>query len=303
MLRSTIVALTTVLALSACRPDFGARESRVTSERVLAMKSEPAEARAGDSVTYTLLVARPEGTDSAPAAAWSYCTEPVLLTENTSIPASCASGDARAVIDANGESAHASLPANACSVYGPEVPPGSGLRPHDPDATGGYYQPVRAGLASGAAFGFTRLTCAVTNASADVTAELAKRYVVNSNPRLLPPTGDVNGARVDLAHVPRGARVHLVAGWGEGTEGAEAYVVLDVGSQTVVARREAMRVSWFATDGVYDEDRTGRTEDDVAATTDNVWTAPDHAGVVHAWVVLRDSRGGTDFASFDLVVE
>jgi hypothetical protein len=40
-----------------------------------------------------------------------------------------------------------------------------------------------------------------------------------------------------------------------------------------------MRVSWFATAG------------------------PDAAGVVHFWIVLRDSRGGVDFAGGDLMVE
>jgi len=38
--------------------------------------------------------------------------------------------------------------------------------------------------------------------------------------------------------------------------------------------------------------------------SDNVWTAPEVAvdTVVYFWVVLRDERGGVDFAAFDLVV-
>jgi hypothetical protein len=36
-------------------------------------------------------------------------------------------------------------------------------------------------------------------------------------------------------------------------------------------------------------------------TTATSWRAP-AAGVVHLWVVLRDSRGGVDFAGYDLAV-
>ena len=63
-----------------------------------------------------------------------------------------------------------------------------------------------------------------------------------------------------------------------------------------------MRVSWYATAGAFDTETTGRAEDDPATTTPNGWSAPGAPGVVHVWIVLRDSRGGVDFASYDLNV-
>ena len=63
-------------------------------------------------------------------------------------------------------------------------------------------------------------------------------------------------------------------------------------------------MSWFGTDGAFEHDRTGRAGDELDTFTDDVWTAPAVAEptVVHFWVVLRDERGGVDFASFELVV-
>jgi len=63
-----------------------------------------------------------------------------------------------------------------------------------------------------------------------------------------------------------------------------------------------MRVSWFATDGSFDQDRTGRDETDMTTATDNDWVAPTTPGVVHLWLVLRDSRGGIDWRALDLTV-
>jgi hypothetical protein len=57
-----------------------------------------------------------------------------------------------------------------------------------------------------------------------------------------------------------------------------------------------MSVSWFATDGTFEADRTGRGEEDEISAAPNRWTAPDQPGPVHLWIVLRDSRGGTAWA-------
>jgi hypothetical protein len=63
-----------------------------------------------------------------------------------------------------------------------------------------------------------------------------------------------------------------------------------------------MRVSWFVTAGALDEEVTGRDEDDHGLTTATTWQAPATRGVAHVWLVLRDSRGGVDFAGYDLEV-
>ena len=94
--------------------------------------------------------------------------------------------------------------------------------------------------------------------------------------------------------------VALSIGWTDAD--AEGYVTFDLASQSLVDRREAMRVSWFATAGDLGTDRTGRAEDDRATATENTWTAPSSAGRVHVWIVLRDSRGGVTWQSVEIRV-
>ena len=64
-----------------------------------------------------------------------------------------------------------------------------------------------------------------------------------------------------------------------------------------------MHVSWFATGGSFDLDRTGRDGSDVTTTSDNGWTAPSSGTAVHLWIVLRDDRGGVGWAGYALVAQ
>jgi hypothetical protein len=88
-----------------------------------------------------------------------------------------------------------------------------------------------------------------------------------------------------------------------GCTGAERFAAFDLGSQSIVDQREAMAVAWFATDGSFDNDRTGRASTDDTDSTDNAWTAPGKAGPVHMWVVLRDNRGGVGWADYVIDVQ
>ena len=90
------------------------------------------------------------------------------------------------------------------------------------------------------------------------------------------------------------------ASWSADT--VETFPVYNIQSASLSPQREAMRVSWFATAGELEHDVSGRAADDLALTADNDWTAPATAGPVHLWLVLRDSRGGVDFAEFLLDV-
>ncbi|HEX7671332.1 MAG TPA: hypothetical protein VF395_17180 [Polyangiaceae bacterium] len=88
-----------------------------------------------------------------------------------------------------------------------------------------------------------------------------------------------------------------------GCTGAEPYVALDPVNHVLADRREAIRVSWFTTDGDYSHERTGRTEDDSAVFSDNEFTAPSDRGRVFLWVVLRDDRGGVGFTGYRIDVQ
>jgi len=285
-----------LLALGACKPELGAPASLVTTTEVLAVRGEPAEAKPGEMVTYTLLVASPDGTVTTPDAAWGFCIAPKPLTENNVVADACLGQDGIAPITNSAPQVSAATPADACSRFGPDVPPPAmqgepPLRPRDPDITGGYYQPLVVQVDGVLTFGLERVTCNLANAPVDVSIEYRMRYVANQNPKLQP---------VALpASVARGATIEIAASW----DAPETFPVFDIPTQSLVDHRESMRVSWFATAGQFDQDRTGRDENDPATATTNHWRAPDAAGLVHFWIVLRDSRGGVDFASSDLMVE
>lgn len=265
------------LSLLACRPDFAERASLVTETEIVAVRSEPAEAKPGEPVTYTVLVAGPDGPVVAAPASWAFCATPKRLTENGAVSRACLSDGVRPI--GEGATASAVLPSDACFLFGPEVS-SADLRPRDPDVTGGYYQPVRVVTSGVTAFGATRLRCNAANASAEVAAELQRRYVPNRNPELLPLEADA-----PLDAVPRGARITLRAAWPPSS--VERYVAVDVAAQRLVELTEIMRVSWLATAGSFEHDRTGGG--------DNAWTAPDAPGLVHVFVVLRDDRGGVAY--------
>ena len=62
-------------------------------------------------------------------------------------------------------------------------------------------------------------------------------------------------------------------------------------------------MSWFVTAGSFEHDRTGVAAGDTATATDNRWTAPNQPGsTAYLWLVLRDSRGGTAFKSYQIEV-
>ncbi len=289
-------AIALVALVGSCRPDLGDRDSLVTRPQILAVRGDPPEAKPGEPVRFSVLLAAPDGPSTDPPAGWAFCATPKLLTENGAASAACLAGGVRPIA----EPSTAAIPTDACSLFGPVVSSAE-LRPRDPDVTGGFYQPVRVTTLEGAvAFGLQRITCPLANAAADITAELGRRYVANENPELEPLVATRAGSPVALDSIPRGETITFRARWPEGA--AERYVVYDLASRRVVEHRETMRVSWFATGGSFANDRTGRAEDELESFTENAWTAPAEAGTVHLYVVLRDARGGVAFATQPLTV-
>jgi hypothetical protein len=123
-------------------------------------------------------------------------------------------------------------------------------------------------------------------------------YKANQNPKLQPLM--VNGAPAMQAALPAGKPVTFTASWA--ADSVESFPVYDIVAQQLVTHREAMRVSWFASDGSFAHEVTGRDENDSATSTDNEWTPPSVKGTVHLWIVLRDSRGGTAVDHADLMI-
>jgi len=144
--------------LIACAPTFDEDVAHISEPRILAVKSEPAEAKPGTPLSLTAFVAVPGVSANAPAPRWSMCSAPKPPTENNVVSAECLS-EAALLPAGQGPSIQTQTPFDACSLFGPDTPPG-GFRPRDPDATGGYYQPVRVDLAHAApVFHLERITC------------------------------------------------------------------------------------------------------------------------------------------------
>jgi hypothetical protein len=285
----------------ACKPDLGPSDGLVTAPRILAVKADPPEGKPGTPATYTAVLAAPNGTSPPGEVVLRFCTAPKALTDDNVVSSLCLDPSGL-VLAGTGPAVVAATPGGACALFGPETPAiGGSARPRDPDVTGGYYQPLRVDWAGAdPTFYLARIRCDLADAPADVAAEYAQQYVPNANPHLLPLGITVDGADASLSAIPAGARVELEAGW-PATD-AETYAYFDPGSQTLSTKREAMRVSWYTSDGAFDTESTGRDETDPATTTRNAWAAPTKARQARLWVVLRDSRGGVDTATYDVTV-
>lgn len=236
-----------------------------------------------------------------------------------------------------GLSASAALPKDACRLFGPQLPePKVGEpagRPVDADSTGGFYQPLVLDVAEGASaltlFG-SRLRCTLSGVTQSQSVAFERAYRPNENPRLesLRLAGGelLPDAASGSTSVAPGSEIRLEASWavcpatsecgdglctsGEdatncagdcttpvGCSGAERYAWFDPETRQVVEKREWLRVSWFVNHGKLAEERTGREENELQATSSNRWRAP-ASGETMLWVVLRDARGGVGFASY-----
>ena len=282
--------LLAVIALAGCDDALDQRLAIVDAPRVLAIAAEPAEAKPGAQVTYRALVAGPAG-PLVDVPRWTYCTAPKPPTEDNAVADRCL-GDASDALVELGTTAEVTgmLPSDGCLRFGPDTPPG-GFRPRDPDSTGGYYQPLRADVVGEIAVALSRITCKLPTAPTEVARDYDLHYVANENPALDP---------LVLDRVPANTGVTLTATWP--AEAVETYLYYDTLSQRLVDRREAMRVSWFATAGVLAVDASAVGEDDAGTSVSTTWHTP-AAGEAWLWIVLRDSRGGIAWRELHVTVE
>ena len=338
MKRANIGAMVLLVLLAACKPQVGPPISLISGPAILAVKGEPAEVdpKAADpTVHYEALAVDMGGRVPAPNAditsplLWSICNRPKPPTESNSVSAACL--DENALPGTAGDSPDtysAPAPLDSCTLFGPQIPQSPEgqppIRPRDPDVTGGYYLPVRlslsvpdglrrAGMAtqdSVIGFQLQRIYCGLANAPGQYVYQYGKDYTPNQNPVIASLTLQQPGA--DPVEVPpisaggaafpvaAGQTVSLTVSWP--AESVENYPAWDVLTRTLPNHYEAMRVSWYATAGSFEHDITGRSESEFETLfAENTWT-PGAPGPVHLWVVLHDSRGGTDFAGYDFDV-
>jgi hypothetical protein len=294
--RARALAASFALASAACAPDFADAPWLVDAPRVLAVRADPAEATPGSAVRFTALVAVSPSAQPPPVA-WSFCRTPRPLTTANVVSDDCV-GPSLPVL-ASGSVVTLATPADGCAVFGPDAP--GRQRPVAPDATGGFYQPVRADLAGAPpAIALARIRCNLPSASSAAATLFAQSYVANANPVIASVRASSGRGSASFDAVPAGARVELEAQWT--AESAETYAYYDATDDAVGSKREAIDVAWYASAGVLDQAATGRASDDSAVASDNGWTAPAQPGAATLWVVVRDDRGGVAFETVDVTV-
>jgi hypothetical protein len=275
-----------------CRPTLDDRSWLVTQPRILAWQADPPEAAPGSAATIRVIALDPRGPVDTTATSWTVCRAAKPLDEIRVVAPACLSATAP---DALGDPVSIVIPADACRLFGPDTPqPAAGAPPtraRDPDATGGYYQPVTMSLGPSIAVGLERIGCGIPDASLAAARAYQAAYLPNRNPTLATLSLTSDGAPVDLGAVPAGARVRLEATWTP--DSAETFAVFDPASGTVGQIEEALRVSWYVTGGELDRAADAITGAAAVSTT-SIWTTPSGPATLQVLVVLTDSRGGTD---------
>ena len=341
--------------LVACRPEFDDDLTLIERPRILAVQSSvavpdvtaevrPAQTRPSESepevVTWRALVVDRNGTLPQDVALdWALCLARKPLTELGPVSPACLVRESSELVPlGSGNTVTGTVPSNACSLFGPQLPETG--RPVDPDLTGGFYQPLRLLLpleSDSYALGQTRLVCTLSGVSQAQSREFVQRDRRNYNPALArliargaAGSSDLSGS--EPLTVAPGEQLTLEAEWSfceladvcgdglcgidetrqscpeectdplpPGCAGAERYVAFDPESRAIVSRREAITVSWYSNAGKYANERTGAGEDDTSNVSSNAWTAPG-SGEARLWVVIRDSRGGVGFNEFRVQV-
>ena len=178
-------------------------------------------------------------------------------------------------------------------------------------------------------FQLQRIQCGLAGAPAPPIRKYNATYTINKNPVISslmmqqpgsnPVVAPQSGTAGSPIPVTNGQTISLTANWP--ADSVETYPAWDVINLVLAKYTESMRVSWYATSGSFEHDTTGVAGTQTATyspdndiwtptgagttapqtSTENTWT-PDTPGLVHMWLVLHDSRGGTDFAAFDLQV-
>ncbi len=330
------------VAALGCVPEFDDDLSTITAPRLLAIQATPAEAKPRAETTLRALVVGPDSVEQ-PDPRFALCLARKPLSELGPINPECLTMGGEAVQDlGRGGEVSASIPEDACRLFGPSVPPPKAgeppARPVDPDTTGGFYQPVMALFGGEFSLGTVRLDCGVQRASTEEFLAYNAQYRPNENPRVARLVREDDGAEIAPASEPRlsvkaGSSLSLRASWTEcpseplcgdgicgayedrancaldcaveapkGCTGAEPYVWYDLETFKVEPRREGVRIAWYASAGSFEDEQTGRDEGDPGLSTSNVWHSPARSGIATLWLVIRDSRGGVSWETYRMEV-
>ena len=149
-MRVTLFLAALAASAVACVPTFDDNLPLIDKSTLLAVQAEPAEAAPGKEVQLSALVGTPNLDAAAPRLSWGLCVARKPLTELGPVNPVCIrpprAGSKDLVDLGSGSTVTATLPMDACRLFGPSLPePMNGEpagRPVDPDPTGGFYVPI-----------------------------------------------------------------------------------------------------------------------------------------------------------------
>lgn len=183
------------LASGCDSPDLGLA-TRIDAPMILATRSVPAEARPGEALQREYLIVDQNGEALALEPKLATCTLPRRLGERGYVSQACLRG-----FGLIPQSPQGALWDQACSIFGPTPPPveddEQGLRPSDPDKSGGYYVPERVAVEiqgqTLSSFLLLRSRCDLVGATRDVFDAYRKSYRENQHPDLSTAQVWING--------------------------------------------------------------------------------------------------------------
>ena len=148
----------------------------VHGARVLAVAAQPAEASATEAVAFTALYADEEGDIAEADLDWTFCTARRPLAELGPVASVCldSSDESQEPIGV-GVAVTGAIPDDTCSLFGPNPPVSedglSAGRPADPDATGGFYQPLLVFDGDQPTYAPVRTRCGLANVTQETYIE------------------------------------------------------------------------------------------------------------------------------------
>jgi hypothetical protein len=296
-MRAAAAAVFALAAVAGCSNDFDPSSYLAPgSLRVLGVVADPAEAAAGDTSTLTVI------TPDLPAPTsydWVVCTQPPPPGSSSVDPLCLEAdmGDFLVPVAGNGPSALVTMPASAS-------PTTLGI----PDATGGFYVPVKVRATMGEAvldtvYGLRLALPGIEPANHNpviASASLVSEPL-DASPMSVTElsTDPANPTPVAVGSEPT-LRLQLTP------DSFEVYPQLTgtPPNTTIKMTTEEPRFFWYADAGIFTNDTTGMDQPDTQLKLDDNKHHPPRAGDrINVIVVVRDERGGTTFTHRYLVVQ
>jgi hypothetical protein len=304
LLATTSTGLVCLLALG-CVPTVDEDPSLAIDGQILAVQFEPAEAEPEGTSAASALVAGVSGANAG--VSFDLCLARKALSDLGPVSPACFApqSEEKDVLHlGRGEAVAFDVPEDACRLFGPQRPSAEPGQPPgravDPDATGGYYQPVVARLED-TVLGALRLDCGLPGASQAQVAEYNKSHTPNQNPVAESLEVRIDGGKwqtlllgeESAVQIPRNASVTFRSKW----SAPERYLLVS-SERELTKPTEEYLATFYSSVGRFTQHRKlveGRT-------VNAKWQAPENPELVTVWLVVRDGRGGTGWTSFEVTV-